>query len=47
MDKTSQKVTEDKDPKRVDAGRKGRENFLKKMKENILKRWWRYYQFEQ
>ena len=36
MDKTSRKVTEDKDPKRVDAGRKGRENFMKKMKENIL-----------
>ena len=37
MDKTSQKVTKDKDPKRVDAGRKGRESFMKKMKENILK----------
>ena len=36
MDKTSRKVTEDKDPKRVDAGRKCRENFMKKMKENIL-----------
>ena len=30
MDKTSQKVTEDKDPKRFDAGYKGRENFMKK-----------------
>ena len=36
MDKTSQKVTKDKDPKRADAGRKGRESFIKKMKENIL-----------
>ena len=36
MDKTSQKVTKDKDPKRVDAGRKGREHFMKIMKENIL-----------
>ena len=36
MDKTSQKVTNDKDPKRVDAGRKGRENVMKKMKENTL-----------
>ena len=36
MDKTSQKVTKDKDPKRVDAGCKGSENFMKKMKENIL-----------
>ena len=36
MDKTSQKITKDKDPNRVDAGRKGRENFIKKMKENNL-----------
>ena len=36
MDKKSQKVTKDKDPKRVDAGRKGRDSFMKKMKENIL-----------
>ena len=36
MDKTSQKVTKDKGPKRVDARPKGRENFMKKMKENIL-----------
>ena len=36
MEKTSQKVTKDKYPKRVDAGRKGRECFMKIMKENIL-----------
>ena len=36
MDKTSPKITQDKGPKRVDAGRKGRENFMKKIKENIL-----------
>ena len=36
MEKTSQKVTKDKDPKRFDARSKGRENFMKKMKENIL-----------
>ena len=36
MDKKSQKVRKDKDPKRADAGRKGRDNFMKKMKENIL-----------
>ena len=36
MDKASQKVTKDQDPKCVEAGRKGRENFMKKMKENIL-----------
>ena len=36
MDKISHKITQDKDPKRVDAGRKGKENFMKKMKENIL-----------
>ena len=36
MDKTSQKVTKDKDPKRVDAGGKSREYFMKIMKENIL-----------
>ena len=35
-DKTSQKVTIDKDSKCVDAGRKGRENFMKKVKKNIL-----------
>ena len=47
MDKTSEKVTKDKDPKRVNAGRRGRKNLMKKMKENILndakKRWRRYY----
>ena len=36
IDKTSQEVTKDKDPKRVDAGRKGRGSFMKEMKENIL-----------
>ena len=36
MDKTSQEVTKDKDTKRVDAGLKGRESFMKEMKENIL-----------
>ena len=36
MGKTSQKVTKDKDPKRVDGGRKGRWSVMKKMKENIL-----------
>ena len=34
MDKTSEKVT--KDPKHVQAGRKGRENYMKKYKESIL-----------
>ena len=34
MDKTSQKVKKDKDPKHVDGRCKGRENFMKKMKEN-------------
>ena len=34
MDETSEKVT--KDPKHVDAGRKGRENYMKKHKESIL-----------
>ena len=36
MDKTSQEVTKDKIPKRVDAGLKGRGSFMKEMKENIL-----------
>ena len=36
MDKTSQKVTKDKDPKHAETGRRSRENFMKKMKENIL-----------
>ena len=34
MDKTSEKIT--KDPKRVEAGRKGRENYMNKYKESIL-----------
>ena len=34
MDKTSQKVT--KDPKHVEAGRKGRKNYMNKYKESIL-----------
>ena len=34
MDKTSQIVT--KDPKRVEAARKGRENYINKLKESIL-----------
>ena len=34
MGKTSEKVT--KDPKRVEAGRKGRKNFMNKLKEDIL-----------
>ena len=35
-DKTSQKVTKDKDPKRVEAGHKGRGNYMKKMNKDIL-----------
>ena len=34
MDKTSRKVT--KDPERVEAARKGRENYMNKLKERIL-----------
>ena len=34
MDKTSEKVT--KDPKRVEAARKGREKYMNKLKESIL-----------
>ena len=34
MDKTSKKVT--KDPKRIDAARKGREKYMNKLKESIL-----------
>ena len=34
MDKTSQKVT--KDPKCVEEARKGRENYMNKLKESIL-----------
>ena len=35
MDKTSQKVVT-KDPKRVEAARKGREKYMNKLKESIL-----------
>ena len=34
MEKTSEKVT--KDPKRVEAARKGREKYMNKLKESIL-----------
>ena len=34
MDKISEKVT--KDPKRVEAARKGREKYMNKLKESIL-----------
>ena len=34
MDKTSEKVT--KDPKRVEAARRGREKYMNKLKESIL-----------
>ena len=34
MGKTSEKVT--KDPKRVEAGRNGKNNFMNKLKEDIL-----------
>ena len=34
MDKTSKKVT--KDPKRIDAARKGREKYMNKLKKSIL-----------
>ena len=36
MDKTSEKVTKDKDPKRVETARKGREKYMNKFKESIL-----------
>ena len=36
MEKTSQKITKDKDSKCADAGCKDMENLTKKMKENIL-----------
>ena len=36
MDKILQKVTKDKDPRRVDPGRMDRENVMKTTKENIL-----------
>ena len=34
MDKTPEKAT--KDPRRVEAARKGRENYMNKLKESIL-----------
>ena len=34
MDKTSKKLT--KDPKRVEAARKGRENYMNQLKESIV-----------
>ena len=34
MDRTSEKIT--KDPKRVEAARKGREKYMNKLKESIL-----------
>ena len=36
IDKTSQKVTKDKDPKRFEAACKGREKYMNKLKESIL-----------
>ena len=36
MDKTPEKVTKDKDPKRVETARKGREKYMNKFKEGIL-----------
>ena len=36
MDKTPEKVTKDKDPKRVETARKGREKYMNKFKESIL-----------
>ena len=48
MGKTSEKVT--KDPKHVEVGRKGRKNFINKLKEDILndaKRKRRYCQYKQ
>ena len=51
MDKTSQKVKKDKDPKCVDARHKGRENVVKKSKGKFFKRckkgWQKHYQFKQ
>ena len=37
MDKTSQKITKNKNPKRVDAGGKSRENFMKKNEEKYFR----------
>ena len=36
MDKTPEKVTRDKDPKRVEAARKGKEKYMNKLKESVL-----------
>ena len=36
MGKTPEKVTKDKDPKRVETPRKGREKYMNKLKESIL-----------
>ena len=36
MDKTSQKVTKDKDPKLVEADHKGRWNYMKEINKDIL-----------
>ena len=35
MDKTPEKVTRDKDPKRVEAARKGKEKYMNKLKESV------------
>ena len=36
MDKTPEKVTRDKDPKRVEVARKGKEKYMNKLKESVL-----------
>ena len=36
MDKTPEKVTRDKDQKRVEAARKGKEKYMNKLKESVL-----------
>ena len=36
MDKTPEKVTRDKDPKLVEAARKGKEKYMNKLKESVL-----------
>ena len=36
MDQTQEKVTKEKDPKCVEAARKGREKYMNKLKESIL-----------
>ena len=35
MDKTPEKVTRDKDSKRVEAARKGKEKYMNKLKESV------------